>query len=120
MIRSPIQRKTPIKRIAKPMRSGRKTTPARQSAKGMPCLIRLPGCSPGADNETVVLCHYSLSGISGAALKSPDLIAAAFGCFSCHAIVDGRAPRPEGYTRNDVRLAFAEGCFRTQALREYL
>lgn len=79
---------------------------------GKPCLIRLPGCAPGANNETVVLCHYSLSGISGGALKSPDEIAA-LGCWHCHEIVDGRMDPPPGYTRAEVRLAFAEAVFRT-------
>lgn len=90
-----------------------KTTKARQAARGRPCLIRLPGCAPGPDNETVVLCHYSLAGISGGSLKSPDNIAA-FGCHHCHGVVDGRLPLPHGYTRAEVRLAHAEGVFRTQ------
>jgi len=66
-----------------------------------------------------VLCHYSLADISGGALKSPDEIAA-FGCWHCHEIVDGKRKRPEGYTRNDVRLAFAEGVFRTWLLMKGL
>lgn len=103
-------RKTPIKR------SRPKSTPARKAAKGQPCLIRLPGCAPGADNETVVLCHYALSDISGAALKSPDDLAA-FGCWHCHGVVDGRLPVPAGYTRDTVRLAFAEAVFRTWLLK---
>ena len=113
-----LTRRTPLPRASKPMRSkGPKMTQARRAAQGMPCLIRLPGCSPGAGNETVVLCHYSLANISGAGLKSPDEIGA-YGCASCHLIVDGKAPRPDGYTRNDVRLAFAEGVFRTQMARK--
>lgn len=85
----------------------------RKMARGRPCLIRLPHCSGGG--EDTVLCHYRLSGYSGTGLKPPDSMGA-FGCFSCHAICDGRAPIPEGYTHETVRLAHAEGCLRTQAL----
>lgn len=46
----------------------------------------------------------------------PDDEQGAFCCAVCHDIADGRRPLPMGYTRNDVRLALAEGVFRTQAL----
>jgi len=90
-----------------------KSTQTRRMAKGQPCLIRLPNCSGGGDDT--VLCHYRLSGYSGTGLKPPDCMGA-FGCMSCHSVVDGRSPIPEGYTRETVRLAHAEGCLRTQAL----
>ena len=106
----PIQRKTPLKSSQVRMRTRHKTTPARQAAKGQLCLIRLPGCLH--DAATTVLCHYPLAGVSGIGLKSPDELGA-YGCANCHAIVDGRMPRPDGYTRNDIRLAHAEGVFRT-------
>jgi hypothetical protein len=114
-----MKRSGPLKRYAAMTPSGKrmksskpKMTPARKAAKGQPCMVRLPGCDGGG--ETTVLAHYSLSGLSGAGLKSPDLIGAHC-CHSCHAIADGRTPRPEGYTRNDVRLALAEGVLRTIA-----
>lgn len=90
----------------------KKTTPARQAAKGKPCLIRLPGCAPGAENETVVLCHFPMADISGAGLKSPDQLGA-YGCWHCHGVVDGRLPLPLGYSKTDVRLAHALAVFRT-------
>lgn len=114
MKRTPIRRKTPLKPSQVRLRTHPKSTPARQSARNQPCLIRLPGCLH--DAATTVLCHYALSGYSGMGLKSPDQMAA-FGCANCHAIVDGRMARPDGYTRNDVRLAFAEGVMRTWMLR---
>ena len=85
----------------------------RKAARGRPCLIRLPGCDGGG--ETTCLCHYRLTGYAGTGLKPPDCMGA-FGCMSCHSVVDGRSPIPEGYTRETVRLAHAEGCLRTQAL----
>ena len=114
MKRSPLQRKTPLKPSQVRMWTRHKTTPERQAAKGQPCLIRLPGCLH--DATTTVLCHYPLPGVSGMGLKSPDILGA-FGCANCHAVVDGRMARPAGYTRNDVRLAHAEGVMRTWMLR---
>lgn len=114
MIRSPLKRKTPLRPSQVRMRSHPKSSAARKSARNQPCLIRLPGCLH--DAATTVLCHYSLTCYFGTGLKAPDALAA-YGCANCHAIVDGRMARPDGYTRNDVRLAFAEGVFRTWMLR---
>lgn len=123
MKRTPLNRTTPLARGCHlrrtPMKRTRtKTTAARQAARNQPCLIRFPGCTGGG--EDTVLCHYRLAGTSGVGLK-PDDAQAAYGCAHCHAIADQRVPAPNGYTRNDVRLAFAEGVLRTQALiREQL
>lgn len=89
-----------------------KTTKARQAAKGRECTIRVPGYCPN-NSETVVLCHYRLSGTSGMGMK-PDDAQAAFGDDVCHAIVDGRIKTEFTYT--ELRLMHAEGCFRTQAI----
>jgi hypothetical protein len=85
-------------------------TDLRKYARGKPCKVRLEGCDGGG--ETTVLAHYSLSGISGRGLKSPDLIGA-WCCHPCHVLIDGQA-HVANLTRDDVRLAFAEGVFRTQ------
>lgn len=45
----------------------------RKLAKGKECQIRIPGVCCG-DKDTVVLCHFRMAGISGAGLKSPDLL----------------------------------------------
>lgn len=82
-----------------------------ESARDEACLIRLPGCNGGG--ETTVFMHYSLSGFSGRGYKSPDWMGA-YGCFKCHQLCDGQA-HIANLTRDDVRLAFAEGVFRTQA-----
>lgn len=91
MKRTPLARKTPL-RARSPMRrtSRPKMTPARKSAKGMPCTLRFPGCYPGPDNENVVLCHLRQFDGGGTGLKPPDG-EAVFGCAHCHAIEDGRA-----------------------------
>ena len=81
----------------------------RKSAKGQPCLIRIPGhCTH--DPETVVLCHDNLE--SGMGMKAHDLHGA-FGCHVCHAIVDGRRKVKE-FTRDELRLMFYQGMVRTQ------
>ena len=94
------------------MRTSRpKMTAARRAAKGQPCLIRLPGCDGGG--ETTVLAPYRLAGTCGMGMK-PDDEQAAFACVNCHDAVDGR--RNCGLPRAEIRLAFAEGVLRTQAL----
>ena len=85
-------------------------TTTRYLARGRPCMVRLEGCDGGG--ETTVLAHYSLAGISGRGLKSPDLLGA-WCCFKCHELIDGRK-RIANLTRQDVRLAHAEGILRTQ------
>lgn len=73
-------------------------------------MVRLPGCDTGG--ETTVLAHYRLLPYCGIGLKPPDNMGA-WACHSCHAICDGRAPFPAGYSVFDVRLAHAEGVLRT-------
>lgn len=85
-------------------------TDPRKLARGKPCLVRLPGCDGGG--ATTVLAHYRLAGTCGIGLKPPHFLGA-FCCDHCHSIVDGRQRAPAGYTRNDVRLAHAEGLIRT-------
>jgi hypothetical protein len=82
-----------------------------KSANGERCTVRLEGCDGGG--ETTVFAHYSLSGFSGRGFKSPEYMGA-YCCFRCHNLIDGRE-HIANLTRNDVRLAFAEGVFRTQA-----
>lgn len=81
----------------------------RKLAKGRECQVRLPGIC-NQDNETTVLAHYRLSGVSGMGMKSPD-VCAAFACNACHDVIDRRAYNwlePE-----QVKLAHLEGVMRT-------
>ena len=116
MKRTPLQRKTPMTRSKALKSIGHHAPhPLREAARGMCCMVRLPGCLH--DPATVVLAHYSLAGYFGKGLKASDQLGA-WCCAHCHGIVDGPIPRPDGYTRNDVRLAFAEGVMRTWMERE--
>lgn len=127
MKRTPLQRHTPLRaqslrKVTKAdlpqgyqlKRKRPKSTPARKAAQDKPCMIRLPGCDGGG--ETTVLAHYRMAGTCGVGMK-PDDEQGAWACHSCHAIVDGRQYPPPGYTTMAVRLAHAEGCFRTQMMR---
>ena len=81
----------------------------RKQAQDRPCMVRLPGIC-NHDKSTTVLAHVRLSGISGMALKSPDLIGA-WACSSCHDTIDRRANTD--LDRDFVRLAHLEGMART-------
>lgn len=82
----------------------------RKLAQGKSCMVRIPDFCDGG-GETTILAHYSLAGISGRGLKSPDLLGA-WCCSSCHSVIDFRVNTR--YDRDMIRLWFAEGVFRTQ------
>ena len=110
-----LTRHTPLPRASKPMRSkGPKMTPARKAAKGMPCMVRLPGCNGGG--ETTVLAHYRLAGYCGTGIKPDDDVFGAHACVNCHDAIDGR--RNCGLPRVEMQLAHANACLRTQMARK--
>jgi hypothetical protein len=77
----------------------------RSFARGQQCQVRLPGiCSRNED--TTVLAHIRLPGISGMGIKSADLLGA-WACDRCHLYAD---------THHDdaTQRAFYEGVLRTQ------
>lgn len=73
-------------------------------AKDRPCMVRIANVCDGR-NDTVVLAHFRMSGISGMGIKPPDLIGA-WACSNCHLYVD---THKDAYTQLD----FAKGVFRT-------
>lgn len=88
--------------------AGPKTSKIRMSAKGEPCLARIPGVCNG-DSATTVLAH--LNG-AGAGCKHSDH-KAAYACSECHAWLDGGYVQ-QGYTRDTRDLWHLEGVLRTQ------
>ena len=83
-----------------------------KAARGMPCLVRLPGCDGGG--PTTVGAHYRLVSLgAGMAIKTNDLLLA-WCCYPCHQLVDG-VRHLEEFTREQIRLAHAEGVMRTIA-----
>lgn len=80
-------------------------------AKGRECTIRIVGICNHND-ETTVLAHYRLIGISGMSLKAADLLGA-WACSDCHDAVDRR--RYKHLDRDYVQLCHLEGVMRTQA-----
>ena len=79
----------------------------RKLARGRECQVRVPYVC-NHNNETVVLAHLRLAGISGIGTKAPDVLGA-WACSACHAYCD---------TNHDTVTAtmFHEGIFRTQAI----
>lgn len=63
--------------------------PLRESARGQPCHLRIPGVCNG-NPETTVLCHIRRGHVAGMGQKPPD-ICGVFGCSNCHDVMDGRA-----------------------------
>ena len=82
----------------------------RKEAKGRPCMVRIPNVC-NFNNDTVVLAHIRLQGVSGMGMKSPDLIGA-WACSACHDEIDGRTQK-SGLTRQEIRLAHYDGMART-------
>lgn len=84
------------------------------SAKGEQCQIRIPGVCNRRD-ETTVFCHDPNG--SGWSIKYPDS-EGAYGCSSCHDVVDGRVQyKHEGhlvYTPDEIALMFYQGARRTR------
>lgn len=112
-------KRSPMKRSSKPMRKSRaKSTPIRRAAKNQECTLRFPVCN--FDPSTTVLCHSNeLSDGKGMGLKAPDT-AAAFGCSACHDVLDGRAPRPDGFSRDLMMAQFYEGVAQTHRILKRL
>jgi hypothetical protein len=59
----------------------------RKEARGRDCQVRAEVCN--GDPDTTVLAHFRHIGISGAGLKSPDILGA-WACSNCHDLVDKR------------------------------
>ncbi len=62
--------------------------PIRDSAKGAPCLLRVPHVCRN-ERDTVVHCHVRLFGSAGVGLKPNDLIGVR-ACYHCHDWLDDR------------------------------
>lgn len=108
-------KRSPMKRSTKPMRKSRpKMTPIRKAARDQECTMRFPVCN--YDVSTTVLCHSNeLVDGKGMGLKAPDT-EAAFGCSACHDVLDGRAPLPEGFTRELMLAKFKEAVAKTHRI----
>jgi hypothetical protein len=92
-------------KVAKKPRSGLKSrgpkmSAIRSSAQNEECTLRFLCCNYRLD--TTVLCHRNGA---GGGMKAPDTDAA-YGCYACHVVLDGHAPRPEGFTREMMLAAF--------------
>ena len=50
-------------------------------------------------------------------MRAPSFLIA-YGCMHCHDSYDRRKKPPQGWTHDDVKIAFYEGVFRTQIILE--
>ena len=84
----------------------------RDSARGEPCLVRLPGVCPG-DAEMTIWSHAPWGDAGkGRGVKAVD-VAGAYCCTACDAVIDRQRPLPPGMTREQVELAWCMGHFRS-------
>jgi len=80
-----------------------------KSAKGKDCTLQIfPYCN--MKPETVVHCHINCED-KGTGFKSPDFWGAR-GCFTCHAIIDGRMKTELSHL--DILECINRGIYRTQ------
>ena len=86
-----------------------------ESARNEDCQVRIPHIC-NFDPATVVWAHANGSAAGkGIGMKSIDELGA-YACAACHDVIDGRRNAPEGWTREDVKLAFWEGHARSYQL----
>jgi hypothetical protein len=108
-------KRSQMKRGTKRMKSrGPVMTPIRKAARNQECTLRFPACN--YDIQTTVLCHSNLlEHGKGAGLKAPDT-SAAFGCSSCHDLLDGRVKRPVDFSYELMIARFKEAIAQTHRI----
>lgn len=79
----------------------------RDSARGQPCLVRIPGVC-NFNSETTVLAHINGGGMG---TKKSDLFGA-FCCSACHDVIDGRVKSPHHF-KAEIELMHRQGVQRT-------
>lgn len=108
-----------VKLAEKPKKSmkskGPKSTPIRQSARGEECTLLIPGVC-NHNSETVVWAHSNkYEHGKGLGLKADDKYGC-YACSSCHAVLDGQAPRPNGIGKPDVEYLFVQAMYKSRAI----
>lgn len=90
----------------------RKNQAIRDSARDEECTVRITGVC-NHDPKTTVWSHAPLGAAGKAgALKALDLCGC-YSCAACHDVVDGRAPRPAGVSREQVLIDWFFGHMRS-------
>ncbi len=105
-----------LEKPRKPLKSRRPPqTKIRAAARGQECTLLFPRVCNGR-TDTTVLCHSNqLQDGKGMGLKAPDT-RGAFGCCACHDVLDGRAPRPDGFTYEQMISQFDQAVAATHAV----
>lgn len=85
----------------------------RDSARDEECTLMFEGVCNGR-TDTTVYCHSNLSvDGKGAGLKAKT---GCYGCYDCHNVLDGRAPRPPWMTYEEMIEIFNEACRKTRRI----
>lgn len=84
----------------------------RESARDEDCTVRLPSVCKWLPEYTIWSHAPWGSGGKGKSIKALDLCGA-YCCTACDAVVDGQAKAPEGYSKQDVAVAWFHGHLRS-------
>ena len=95
------QAQAPAPLPAKIPRAVRTDQRIHDSANGEQCHMRLPGVCNGRTDTTVWSHWPGLDGDRGMGMKAVSLCGC-YTCSACHDAIDGRAPPPDGMTRDQV------------------
>lgn len=99
-----------------PMKArARKSSPIRKSAQGEPCTLVLPGVC-NHNPETVVWAHSNRYEHGKSMGRKAEDRYGCYACSSCHAVLDGQAPRPAGVSKEDVETYFIQAMGRSRAI----
>lgn len=84
----------------------------RESARNEDCTVRLPGVCKWSPEYTVWSHAPWAAGGKGRAIKAIDLCGC-YACTACDAVIDRQAKAPEGWSRQEVELAWFMGHLRS-------
>jgi hypothetical protein len=84
----------------------------RESARNEDCTVRLPDTCKWLPEYTIWSHAPFSSGGKGRSIKAIDECGA-YACTACDAVVDGQAPPPQGYSKQDVTVAWFHGHLRS-------
>lgn len=84
----------------------------RESARGVECLVRIPGACKYHEDYSILSHYPGSAGGKGRGIKSLD-VCGAICCTGCDAVIDRQVKPPEGMTYQDCMLCWMEGHMRT-------
>lgn len=89
----------------------------RESARGEECQVRLPGICKWLPEYTILSHYPGMAGGKGRSIKSID-VCGCYSCTACDAVIDRQIKPPDGWTYQDVQIAWFEGHMRTLVIMD--